>query len=159
VSPDAAGPGRPEAEADLAGEARLGFLLKHAGLRLRTLSGPLLAPLGVEGREVAVLTVLATRQPLSQLAAARRLAIDRTTMVAMLDALEAKGLVRRGPHPKDRRKNVVAMTPAGRGVLRRATRAVEAAERRFLAPLTAAEGSRLREMLERVTAAPGTDAS
>jgi DNA-binding MarR family transcriptional regulator len=42
---------------------------------------------------LAVLTVLAAGRPLSQLEAARRLGVDRTTMIARVDALEAKGLV------------------------------------------------------------------
>jgi DNA-binding MarR family transcriptional regulator len=44
---------------------------------------------------LAVLLVLAGREPASQRQAATRLGIDRTTMVALLDALENKGLVTR----------------------------------------------------------------
>lgn len=67
----------------------------------------------------------------------------RTTMVALLDGLEAKGLVKRHPHPGDRRRNLVELTTSGRRALRKATEASDGAERRFLAPLgeTGAVGS------------------
>ncbi|SEG31813.1 DNA-binding transcriptional regulator, MarR family [Nonomuraea solani] len=129
---------------------RLGYLLKHAGLRLGELTGPALEPYGIDGREFAVLSVLGAREPLSQLEAAQRLGIDRTTMVAMVDALERKGLVGRRPHPGDRRKNIVEPTERGREVLGAATRAVEEAEEAFLAVLPDQDAQRLREALDRL---------
>src|SRR5512135_963184 len=89
---------------------RFGYLLKHARERMAELSAEALRPYGVSGRELAVLTVLATGAPPSQLEAAQRLAVDRTTMVALIDGLEARGLVTRGPDQSDRRRNIVALT-------------------------------------------------
>jgi DNA-binding MarR family transcriptional regulator len=131
---------------------RLGFLLKHAQLRLAELSGAALAPYGINGRHLGVLTVLASGELLSQQEAARRLAIDRTTMVALIDELERKRLVTRHPHPDDRRKNVVDLTAAGREVFDRATRASDDAERRFLAPLDDVTARRLKEALRLLVA-------
>ena len=93
--------------------SRLGYLLKHAQLQLGELTSAALAPYGLSGRELAVLLSLAGGEPASQQEAAQRLGVDRTTMVALLDALEAKGLVTRHPHAGDRRRNVVELTPAG----------------------------------------------
>src|SRR4029453_19271620 len=92
---------------------RLYPLLKHAQLQLAELIGPALVPHGIDGRELAVLNALADQDPLSHEKTARRLGIDRTTMVALVDALEAKGLVERRPHPEDRRKNLAQVTAAG----------------------------------------------
>jgi DNA-binding MarR family transcriptional regulator len=127
--------------------SRLGYLLKHAQLRLAELSSAALAPHGVGGRELAVLLVLAGREPASQQQAARRLAVDRTTMVALVDALEEKGLVARHPHADDRRKNVVELTATGRDTLRDATQAGDDAERQFLAPLTERAAQQLKDAL------------
>ena len=85
--------------------------------------------------ELAVLVVLAAGEPLSQVEAAGRLGVDRTTMVSLIDGLEDHGLVERRRSPQDRRKNIVELTPEGRDCLRQAERARRAAERRFLAPL------------------------
>jgi DNA-binding MarR family transcriptional regulator len=132
---------------------RLGYLLKHAQLRLTELTSAALEPYGINGRQLAVLLVLAGREPGSQQQAAQRLGIDRTTMVALLDALEDKGLVARHPHAEDRRRNVVELTEAGRDTLRGATEAGDAAERRFLASLTPAAAGQLRETLRTLTQA------
>ena len=126
---------------------RLGYLLKHAQLRLSELTAEALAPHGLDGRRLAVLTVLADVEPTSQQEAARRVGIDRTTMVAFVDALVDKGLVTRQPSEEDRRKNVVELTPTGRATLRAATAAYAAAERRFLASLTPRAATQLREAL------------
>jgi len=114
---------------------RLGYLLKHAHLRLADLTGSALAPFGISGRECAVLIAIDERAPLSQQEVARRMGVDRTTMVALIDDLEGKGLAQRRQDPDDRRKNVVVLTDAGRTTLRQAVAATRAAERRFLAPL------------------------
>ena len=126
---------------------RLGYLLKHAQSRLAELTTDALAPYRLDGRELAVLTVLGTGEPASQQEAAGRLGIDRTTMVAFVDTLEGKGMVARRPHAEDRRKNVVELTPTGRDTLRQATKAADAAEREFLKPLPGPAARQLRDAL------------
>jgi DNA-binding MarR family transcriptional regulator len=115
--------------------SRLGYLLKHAQQRLVLAAGPAMAPYGIDGRELAVMTVLAADYPLSQHEAAERLGVDRTTMVALVDDLEAKGLVERHRSLQDRRKNIVQLTQAGEHCLDGAGRARDEIEREFLAPL------------------------
>ncbi|HEY3607877.1 MAG TPA: MarR family transcriptional regulator [Pseudonocardiaceae bacterium] len=133
---------------------RLGYLLKHAQLLMGELTTKALTPYGINGRELAVLFVLAGREPASQQQAAQRLDIDRTTMVALLDTLEGKGLVSRHPHADDRRRNVVELTDAGQDTLRRATEASDAAEREFLAPLSPQAAQHLRNSLRTIVTRP-----
>jgi DNA-binding MarR family transcriptional regulator len=130
--------------------ARLAYLLKRAQLGLEDLHDELLAPLGVNHRELALLLFLDAREPESQQQAARRLGVDRTTMVALIDALEARGLVARRPDAADRRRNVVELTPAGRETLRGATEASDEAERRLLDGLDDDEAAQLRSLLRRL---------
>jgi DNA-binding MarR family transcriptional regulator len=75
-------------------------------------------------------------------------------MVALIDELVEKELVARQPNPADRRKNVVALTPLGRTTLRRAKEHTAAVEREFLAPLSAADGQRLRRLLQALAEIP-----
>jgi DNA-binding MarR family transcriptional regulator len=126
---------------------RLGYLLKHAQLRLNELTAEALAPFDINGRELAVLIVLAGHEPASQQQAAERLSVDRTTMVALIDTLQARDLVARQPSPQDRRRNVVALTAHGRDTLTRATQASDAAERRFLAALDGPAAKQLKDAL------------
>ena len=140
---DLASPAGPPPE--LAG--RLGYLLKHAQLGLTELTAAALEPFGLTGRELAVLTVLASGEPASQQQAAQRLGVDRTTMVALVDVLEDKGLVQRQPHAEDRRRNVVELTAQGRDRLQQAGEAAQEAELRFLAPLSRKDAQRLKAAL------------
>lgn len=126
------------------------YLLKHAHLRMAELATNASTPFGIDGRELGVMLALAGREPASQQQAAQRLGIDRTTMVAMLDALERKGLVSRHPHAEDRRRNVVELTDAGRDTLRLAIEATDKAEREFLAPLTPKAAEHLRNFLQKL---------
>jgi DNA-binding MarR family transcriptional regulator len=130
--------------------SRLGYLIKHAQQRLAELTAAALAPFGVTGREVGVLTAIDHAVPLSQQEVAARLGVDRTTMVALTDDLEAKGLVRRRPDPADRRRNLVALTAAGRAALRGAGEAAADAERQFLAGLDDPEAAAFRRALRAV---------
>jgi DNA-binding MarR family transcriptional regulator len=127
---------------------RLGYSLKHVWLRLGELTTAALEPYGLIGRELAVLVMLSGGEPASQQEAARRLGIDRTTMVDLLDGLEGKALVARHPDAADRRKNVVELTAAGRTTLEAATRANDEAERRFLAPLPEPLAQQFRQALQ-----------
>jgi DNA-binding MarR family transcriptional regulator len=133
---------------------RLTYLLKRAQLGLDGLHEELLGPLGVNHRELAVLLLLDAREPESQQQVAGRLGVDRTTMVALIDGLEGKGLVARRPDAADRRRNVIALTGAGRKTLRRATRASDEAEGRLLDGLDEVEAAQLRALLGRI-ARPG----
>jgi len=122
-------------------------LLKHAQMRLSELTAPALEPFGINGRQCAVLAAIDQQTPSSQHEISERMRVDRTTMVTLVDELEAKGLAERRPDPRDRRKNVVALTEAGRRTLRDALEAAAEAERRFLGPLTGEEAARFREAL------------
>jgi DNA-binding MarR family transcriptional regulator len=90
---------------------------------------------------------------------ARRMGIDRTTMVALIDDLQERGLVRRRQDPDDRRKNIVELTEAGQDITRLATRARDRAEQTFLSPLSADEAEQfkktLRALLYDSPASPG----
>ena len=126
---------------------RLGYLLKHVQLRFFELTAAALAPFGINGREAAVLRVIDDPLPLAQAEIARRMGIDRTTMVALIDELQERGLVQRRQDPDDRRRNVVELTAAGRDTLQQAAQAWEQAERAFLSPLSGAEAEQFRETL------------
>ncbi|MDA8359394.1 MAG: MarR family transcriptional regulator [Actinomycetota bacterium] len=130
--------------------ARLTYLLKRALADLEDLHAEHLASVGVSGRELAVLLLLDGRDPESQQQAGRRLGVDRTTMVGLLDGLEAKGLVARRADAGDRRRNVLELTRDGQAALVQAVRASDEAERQLLADLNDAESAQLRTLLTRL---------
>jgi len=132
--------------------SRLTYLFKRLHLEIGALHDELLAPFGISTGDLAILLLVEAGEPESQQQMARRLDIDRTTMVALIDALEGEGLVARRPDPADRRRNVVELTEAGRTTLRQAKRSSDQAEQRLLAGLDKAEATQLRSLLRRVAA-------
>jgi DNA-binding MarR family transcriptional regulator len=138
---------------------RLGYLLKHAQQRLVQAALPAMAPFGIDGRELAVLSVLGADVPLSQQEAAQQLGVDRTTMVALVDALERKGLVERHRSAHDRRKNIVKLTQAGQRCLRGARRARDKVEREFLAPLGEDRAAQFVAALQLLASEPASTVS
>ena len=103
--------------------------------------------LGLSGKGFGALILLVQEGPLSQQRLGERQGIDRTTMVAVVDELERAGFVERRRDPRDRRAYSLQATAKGRRVLQRAGEATMRAEDQFLAPLPAAERSRLKRML------------
>ena len=124
---------------------RLGYLLKHVLAQLTEAQTAALAPYGVTGRDLAVLSAIAAGAPLSQLEVAARLRVDRTSIGDLLDGLEDRGLVERRRSAEDRRRNVVALTPQGESTFASAERIRLEVEREFLTPLP--DGARFREEL------------
>jgi len=111
-----------------------------------------LEPLGLDTRHYTVLAVVAAGGGSSQRTIADTLALDRATVVALVDRLESQGLARRVRSRDDRRANAVEMTPKGRRALKRADALMEACELNFVAALRDGERKQLRDILERLLA-------
>ena len=125
---------------------RLGYLLKHVLARLTEAQTKALAPHGLNGRDLAVLSAVASGERLSQLEVAARLRVDRTSIGDLLDGLEDRGFVERRRSPEDRRRNVVVLTDLGESTFATAERIRLEVEREFLAPLR--DGDRFRSDLQ-----------
>ncbi|OLR92435.1 MarR family winged helix-turn-helix transcriptional regulator [Actinokineospora bangkokensis] len=139
-------------------EADLGWALGSVFRAYLRASDAVLAGLPGGPRGYQVLATAERGEPLTQLAIAQRLGIDRTVMTYLIDDLERSGLVERRPDPADRRARLLSATAAGRARLAEATEALRQAEEHVLSPLTGAEREVLRDLLRKVAvvaAAPG----
>jgi MarR family transcriptional regulator, lower aerobic nicotinate degradation pathway regulator len=108
--------------------------------------------MGLRPADFAVLHHLAETGPTTQLMLARALRIHPSNLVALLDGLEAAGLLGRARDPADRRRHVVALTAAGAKLLVAAQEAAREAEQELLEPLEPAERAELEGLLRRVAA-------
>ena len=108
--------------------------------------------MGLTVQLCGVLNLLAAG-PISQQELGAQLGIDRTTVVELIDELERKGVVVRRRNPRDRRSYALSLTPHGRGVQKRASRAFDAAAAEFFSALKPAERETLTEMLRRMISA------
>ena len=100
--------------------------------------------------QFGVLVVIDANPGLSQTQLGNALGIDRSTVVAVIDRLESRGLVARQPAPNDRRSHALHLSDSGKATLRRLTERVRAHERQIARDLSADDQARLVELLRRV---------
>ncbi|MGP4025543.1 MarR family winged helix-turn-helix transcriptional regulator [Actinomadura sp. 3N407] len=133
-----------------------GFLLARAsGLMVRATNARL-AHHDLRARHFSVLSYVCDRDGASQRQLADFLGLDPSPVVALLDTLEAAGLIERRPHPSDRRARLIVPTPEGRTLRDKAKTDVVEAREQVLSCLTTRERELLLGMLRRV-AFPETD--
>jgi len=105
---------------------------------------PVLESHGLTMWQYVVLSALSTGAAASQLVLAQQIHYDKTRLIALLDGLEAAGLVTRAPDPADRRARVVRLTEAGISRHAAVRAAIRELEERMLAGLSAEERRALR---------------
>ena len=132
-----------------------GYRMKRAFLVIQEDLAETLAPLGLRLGTYSVLAVVAANNGMSQSQLSDVLNIKRSGVVALIDELEAAGVLVRKPVAGDRRTNALALTPAGRRLWTRSEAAVKAHEARILHALNDAEKEQLHDLLSRV--APPSD--
>src|SRR5215472_2212167 len=99
--------------------------LGRLGQALMRLTEQRLSTLGVRARHIGVLMALRTGGPVSQQALGTYLAIDAATIVASLNDLEERGLVRRERDDGDARRHAVTITDPGHQFLERAEQVLD----------------------------------
>lgn len=91
--------------------------------------------------------------PLEPSVIAERLIITTGSMTSMLNTLESRGLLRRTPHPADRRKLLIAITPQGRAIIDDMLPSLHSRERTIICDaLTESEQRKLCQLLAKVQA-------
>ncbi len=133
---------------DLANEIE--FLAARARALGSGHANAMLAPLDLKVRSYSVLAMACSGAEPSQRELADFLRLDPSQIVALVDALEQRGLLLRAPDPRDRRSKVIRPTAAGRALHQRAAAAVRTAEETSLAPLDGLERDQLRLLLRKI---------
>ncbi|NEW88415.1 MULTISPECIES: MarR family winged helix-turn-helix transcriptional regulator [Rhodopseudomonas] len=143
-----ASPVEPAAEASelMMGELSelLGYALKRAQLRVFEDFLHSVEPVQLTPAQFSVLLLLDANPGRNQTEIATTLGILRPNFVAMLDALESRGLCLRTRSPSDRRSHILMLTDKGRATLARAKKLVAT---RHEARLTALLGPDNRDAL------------
>ncbi|GAB6903084.1 MarR family winged helix-turn-helix transcriptional regulator [Kineosporia succinea] len=105
------------------------------------------AEAGVKGYHYRLLATLEEFGPASQAQLGRRSRMDRSDVVAAVNALEELGFVHKTPDPDHGRRNRVMLTAAGAAQLRRLDPVVDRVQDELLGPLSAAERATLVRLL------------
>jgi DNA-binding MarR family transcriptional regulator len=135
--------------ADTAVAEFAGQLLFRLWRVTHTRSAEALERLGLTTALFALLNVLGTREGAIQQELGAAMGIDPSTMVSLIDQLEAAGLAKRRPRPTDRRAREIAITPKGRRVLEQARERAIQVEADVLSGLSGAERAQLLALLRR----------
>jgi DNA-binding MarR family transcriptional regulator len=128
----------------------VGFHLRIAQIKVFRDFERELADLGVTPASFSVLEVLRTNPGATQSKLAHAVHLDRSSVVPLLDKLEARGLLHRQASATDRRNNHIYLTPEGEALLDAALVHVRTHEKRTTARLTAAEKKTLKALLGKI---------
>jgi DNA-binding MarR family transcriptional regulator len=127
-------------------------VIRLAGL-LRQECADKLATLGLSMHQHAILLVLEEFGDAVQKDVAVRLSLDGGDLVAFLDGLQQAGLITRDRDPRDRRRQILTITDAGRGVLKRAEKLLDDVTGSVLEELDATDRATLTRLASTVLAA------
>lgn len=134
----------------------LAELLRHASRALRRRTFAVVEPYGLSVHQFRALRMVAGQGPhaaaaplrISDIAERMRIVVRSATDV--VDLLEHKDLVRRTPHPTDRRSTVVELTARGAGILDAVEEQRNAQAEEFFGGLSAVEQQQLAALLRRL---------
>ena len=132
-----------------------GFLLGYLGEKSRRNFIALLEPHGFHPREFGLLTVLSKRPGITQQELAGLARVDPSSMVALLDDLERRGVAERRVDPDDRRRRAVYLTDKGGDQMRVLQREARRSAKQFLAPLSEDERTALNALLRKLAGLSG----
>ena len=128
-----------------------GFLMNWAASRSREAFARAIGELGLKPPQFGILTMISSQPGMTQQELVESTDVDPSTMVALLDDLEASGLAERRPHPSDRRKRAVHLTPKGKRVLAKGQEAAKGVADETFARLTAAERREFHRLMRKLT--------
>lgn len=150
-------PFKPEAADKPEGEIDLGILPGLIGYHLRKAQLAVFQDFAravgsaeLTPGQFGVMVVIDRNPGLSQTRLGQSLFIDRSTLVAVIDRLEARGLVERANAPRDRRSYALYLSGRGKALLAELVEIVRAHEQQIAAGLDDEERATLIALLRRI---------
>jgi DNA-binding MarR family transcriptional regulator len=128
----------------------VGFHLRQAQIAVFRDFAATMGPLDVSPGLFAVLVLVEGNPGLKQSELARAVHLDRSSIVAVVDNLERRGLVERHAVAHDRRSNALRLTAGGAALLKGLKRRVASHEKRLARDLDPGERATLVALLQRI---------
>ena len=132
----------------------MGFHLRCAQVAAFESFKDYLRPYALSPGQLGTLYLIAANPNATQSAIADALLFDRSTMVQIIDQLEARALVVREPSASDRRSHALRLTTRGSTLVAELDDAVKRHEAQIARGLSAEERRTLIRLLARVHTAP-----
>jgi DNA-binding MarR family transcriptional regulator len=127
-----------------------GYLLARLGEASRRRFHKALEPEGLHPRDFGVMTMVDAHPGMSQQQLHEKTGIDPSSMVAVIDELQARGLAERRANPDDRRARTIFLTDEGQRTLERIRRLATQLQRELFGGLTPEELSTLHKLLRKL---------
>jgi MarR family transcriptional regulator, transcriptional regulator for hemolysin len=127
-----------------------GYLANHAARVFNRKVDAALRPHGISMALIGPVLLLSWQGPMLQRDLVRLSAVRQPAMVALLDRLEAMGMIEREPSPTDRRAALVRLTPEGHAMAERGRSALYDANRQATAGFTESEAQQVVLLLARL---------
>jgi MarR family transcriptional regulator, lower aerobic nicotinate degradation pathway regulator len=127
-----------------------GYLLARLGEASRRRFAAALKEQELHPRDFGVMTLIAADPGLTQHQLHERTGIDPSSMVAVIDELEAVGLAERRPHPGDRRARSIYLTEHGQEALAEVQRIAAGLQGEMFGRLTKDELATLHALLRKL---------
>lgn len=131
-------------------EHLVGYNLKRAYVAVQTDFREAFGQDGLAPRVFSALSLINEHPNITQSELARRLGIERSGLVAIVDELEGRGYLARTSVPGDRRVQALVPTEAGRSAYADAVTTVRAHEDRMFSVLSAEERQTLLRLLKKI---------
>lgn len=128
----------------------IGFLLAKAYQRACALYKETFDNYDLTPQQFGLLRFLWEEDGITQVELSSRSQIDRTTIGGLIDRLEQSGLLKRLPHPEDRRAYRISLTAAGKQLQAELAPLAEQLHRNVVAPLSPDEVDSLRTILQKL---------
>jgi DNA-binding MarR family transcriptional regulator len=142
---------------DLFPDPRLGGIDGLVGFHIRLASAAVyqhftetFSDLGLTQKQVAVLWLIEDQPGIAQADIARRLKMDRASVMAIVNRMQDRGFLTRGASVQDRRRQTLSLTEGGLDSLKKARACIAEHENWLKARFSPAETAMLVELLRRV---------
>ena len=127
-----------------------GYLLRRAQIAVFQRFFELFTKFDIRPAQYSILTVIECNPGLSQTRLADALGIKKTNLVAIIDALEERGLARRESIENDRRSHALYLTPKGTVLISRLHRMDAALDQSISKMMNGNERQRLCDVLRQL---------
>jgi len=128
----------------------VGYAATRASVELKKSFQRHLGPLKLKAVEFSILVLVDTNPEVNQKQLGRALDVSAPNLAVTLDRMVQQGWVRRERSERDRRAQLIRLTPAGQALVKRARKIALTMEQDALKVLSPAEQALLIELLHRV---------
>ena len=128
----------------------VGYAATRASVELKKSFQRHLGPMKLKAVEFSILVLVDTNPEVNQKQLGRALDVSAPNLAVTLDRMVEQGWVRRERSERDRRAQLVRLTPAGQALVKRARKIALTMEQDALKVLSPAEQALLIELLHRV---------